>query len=252
MPSAWALRVIMAAKLSSVCADRLGDRDRDVVRRTGHDGLDRVLDADRFARLKAELRGLLRRGVRGDRNLGLKRHRAAIELLEQQVERHHLGDRGRMAQSVLVRRIERLAAIGVDDERRKRGRSGNRGDRLADEMDAPAMRVACVKRRMRHGRVIAVMPIMMRLGGPAGEEKGRTGDQAGRRQTGKPADSRATATQRHERALFDFTQRLRPSRPPLRNSHGRERYVGAVTRRLTRRGVSDVIVGKLLELPPSA
>ena len=131
-------------------ADRLGDRDRHVIRRTGHDGLDRVLDADRIARLKAELRGLLRSGVRGDRNLGLKRHRAAIELLEQQVERHHLGDRGRMAQSVLVRRIERLAAIGVDDERRKRGRSGNRGDRLADGMDAPAMRVACVIRRMRH------------------------------------------------------------------------------------------------------
>ena len=51
-------------------ADRLGDRDRHVIRRTGHDRLDRVLDADRVARLKAELRGLLRSGVLGDRDLG--------------------------------------------------------------------------------------------------------------------------------------------------------------------------------------
>jgi len=99
------------------------------------------------------------------------------------------------------------------------------------------MRVPREMRRMGHVPVNAVMAIMMRLGWRAGEKKDRTGDQGRRRQTNEPADSGATATQRrHERALFNFTQRLRPSRSPLRNSHGRERYVGAVTRRLTGRG----------------
>ena len=51
-----------------VAADRLGDRDRDVVGRARHDRLDRVLDADGVAGLDAELGGLLRGGVLGDRN----------------------------------------------------------------------------------------------------------------------------------------------------------------------------------------
>jgi hypothetical protein len=39
---------------------------------------------------------------------------------------------------------------------------------------------------------------------------------------------------------------------PLRNSHGRERYVGAVTLRLTERRASDAITGKPLESLPGA
>ena len=147
-----------------------------------------------------------------------------------------------MAQSVLVGRIKRPAAIDVYDNRRKGGRSGNRRGRLRDGTDPSAMRVMRGVDRMRDARVMVVMAIMMGLGGRAGEEKGRTGNQSRRRQTNKLADSRAIVTQRHERALFNFTQRLRLSRSPLRNSHGRKRYVGAVTRRLTRGPGSDGVV----------
>src|SRR5271155_3008572 len=94
--------------------------------------------------------------------------------------------------------------------------------------------VARVVRCMRRMRVIPVMPIMMRLSGRAGKEKGGGGDQSRRGQTNDPADSRPTVTQRHERALFNSTQPLGPRRSQLRNSHGRERYGGAVTLRLTR------------------
>ena len=139
-----------------------------------------------------------------------------------------------MAQTVFVGRIERPAAVGVDDDRRKGGRSRD-SRRLADNMDPPAMRVTREMRRVGDVPVNAEMAIMMRLGGRAGEEKGRTGDQGRSRKANDEADLGATVTQRHERALLNFTQRLRPSRSPLRNSHGRERYVGAVTRRLTRR-----------------
>ena len=175
-----------------VMADRLADRDRNVVRRTGHDRLDRVLDADRLARGNAELRGLLRGGVLGDRNLRAKRHCALVELFEQEVERHHLGDRSRMAQSVFISRVERPAAVGVDDDRGKRRRSGNGRDRRG--RDVMIMRV------MRD-RVSAMVPIMMGLRGRAGDREGRGGDQRRRRQTNESADSRTPATQRHERAL---------------------------------------------------
>ena len=66
---------------------------------------------------KAEFRGLLRGRVLGDRNSRSQRHCAAVELFEQEVERHHLGDRSGMTQSVLGGRIERLARVGVDDDR---------------------------------------------------------------------------------------------------------------------------------------
>ena len=112
-----------------VAADRLGDRDRHVVGRSGHDRLDRILDADRIAGLDAELRRLLRRGVLGDRDPRLERHCAFVELLEQQVERHHLGDRGRMPRLVFVDRPERPAGVGVDDDRRESWRGGNRDGR---------------------------------------------------------------------------------------------------------------------------
>ena len=84
-----------------VAADLLRDGDRDVVGRTGDDRLDGVLDGDRVAGLDAELGRLLGGGVRGNRNRRLQRQGAFVELLEQQIERHHLGDarRGGAARS---------------------------------------------------------------------------------------------------------------------------------------------------------
>ncbi len=74
----------------------------------------------------AELGGLLRGGALGNRDLRLQRHRALVELLEQQIERHHLCDRGGVARRVLVHAVDFAAGIGVDDDRREGG-IGRRG-----------------------------------------------------------------------------------------------------------------------------
>ena len=109
-----------------VAADRLGDGDGDVVGRTGDDRLDRVLDRDCRSRAQAELGGRLGGGVLGDRQLDLQRQRAFLELLEQEIERHHLGQRSGMAQFVLVDAVEHAAAVGVDDDGGE-SRIGRRG-----------------------------------------------------------------------------------------------------------------------------
>ena len=66
-------------------------------------------------------------------NLRLQRQGAFVELLEQKIERHHLGDRGGVAQVVLVHAVERAPGVGVDDDG---GESGIGGRAL------PARRVA--------------------------------------------------------------------------------------------------------------
>ena len=91
-----------------------------------------------------------------------------------------------MTQSIFVNGIERPAGIGVDDERGKGGRSGNRASRCADGMRVGATGVARrapmpmvsagvarIMRRMARTRVMAMAPVMVRLGGRAGEEEDR-------------------------------------------------------------------------------
>ena len=59
---------------------------------------------------------------------------------------------------------------------------------------------------MRRVRGMPIMSDVMRLRLRAGKAKGRGRNQGRRRQTSKPADSKAIVTQRHERPT-DFTQR---------------------------------------------
>ena len=149
-----------------VVADRLGDRHRHVVGRAGHDRSDGVLDADRVAGLDAELRRFLRRGVLGDRNPRLERHGALVELLEQQIERHHLGDRGGMPEPIFGDRIEGAPAVGVDHNgRERRGRRNGRG--------VMARPVRCVMRDMTVMRVMTSVPVMMGLSRGAGKGERR-------------------------------------------------------------------------------
>ena len=102
--------------------DVLGDGRRDVVRRTGHDRLDRVLDGDRLAGPHAELRGGHGGRVTRDLELRIELQVAALDLLEQEVERHHLGDGGGVTQLVLALGVQDAAGIGIDDERGERRR----------------------------------------------------------------------------------------------------------------------------------
>ena len=94
--------------------------------------------------------------------------RAALELLEQEVERHHLGDRGGMAEPVFGDRVERAPAIGVDDDRReRRGQLNGSG-----VMPRPVRRVM---RDMTVMRVMASVTVMMglRRGGGKRERRDR-------------------------------------------------------------------------------
>ena len=99
MPSARALRVISAGELLFVAGERFRDHDRGVVGRAGDHALDRVLDLDRAAGLQPELGRRLVGGRLRDLQLAVELDLAGFEPLEQQVERHDLGQRGRMAES---------------------------------------------------------------------------------------------------------------------------------------------------------
>src|SRR5262249_11587463 len=61
-------------------------------------------------------------------------HLAGLEALEQQIKRHDLGERGRMAQAVGVLLLERLAAVHIDHDRRE----GRAVAALAHRVDAMA------------------------------------------------------------------------------------------------------------------
>ena len=82
---------------------------------------------------EAELARRLQRGVLRHREAALRRESAALEVLEEDVERHHLGERGGEAPGVGVPLVEHPAGRGVDhdrgvfrvvlgDARRRRGR----------------------------------------------------------------------------------------------------------------------------------
>ena len=99
MPSFLALAVIMRAKPSSEPPMNSATAAADVVGRFGDQRIDDRLDADRSAGLDAELGRRLRRGMRGERHLGRLLDLARGEPLEDQVERHHLGERRRVARA---------------------------------------------------------------------------------------------------------------------------------------------------------
>ena len=102
-------------------ADGLGDGDRHVVGGTGDQRLDRVLDGDRVVLVEAELGGRLCCGARGNLEFGIELELAGFDLLEQQIERHDLGERGRVADRVRLGLVQHLAGLGIDDDGRVAG-----------------------------------------------------------------------------------------------------------------------------------
>ncbi len=97
-------------------ADRLGDHRGGVVRRLGDQRLDRVLDLDGLIGLEAELHGTLTGGVCGDLERGIELELAGLELLEQQIKRHDLGERGRVARLIGLDCVEHFAGLVVDHD----------------------------------------------------------------------------------------------------------------------------------------
>ena len=98
-------------------AEGFGNHDRGVVGRARHDPLDGVFDPDGLARAQIEFGGILFGSMFGYRHFGIELDLVGLEALEQQIERHHLGQRGRMAQRVGIVGGKRRAGIAVDDDR---------------------------------------------------------------------------------------------------------------------------------------
>ena len=99
MPSSRALAVIMRAKFCFRAAEYSASAVGGVVGRLGDQRIDRGFDGDRSAGLDAELGRRLRGGLRGERHRRRLLDLAARERLEDQVERHHLGQRSRIARA---------------------------------------------------------------------------------------------------------------------------------------------------------
>ena len=59
--------------------------------------------------------------------MGRPGHTAGLHGLEQQIERHHLGQRGRIADGIAGRLIKHPAVIGIDDDCRVLRRGIGRG-----------------------------------------------------------------------------------------------------------------------------
>ena len=86
-------------------ADVLGNNNGNIISRAGHDRLDRILDVDRGAGADAELRRFHRCGMGGHLQRRVEAHPPGFKLLEQQIERHDLGEGRRMAQRIRIGRV---------------------------------------------------------------------------------------------------------------------------------------------------
>ena len=99
-----------------VAGDGFRDHDGGVVGRTRHQSLDGVFDLDGLARAQAELGRSLLGSVLGHFHFGIELQLAGLEALEQQIERHDLGERRGMAAGVGIVGRQRRAGIAVDDD----------------------------------------------------------------------------------------------------------------------------------------
>jgi len=78
--------------------------------------LDGVFDPKRRTRAQAELGRILIGSMLRHRHFGVEGDLAGIQTLEQQIERHDLGERRRMAESVGARRRQHRAGIAIHDD----------------------------------------------------------------------------------------------------------------------------------------
>ncbi len=138
-----------------VAGDGFRDHDGGVVGGARHQSLDGVFDADGLARAQAELGRRLLGGVLGYLHFGVELHLAGFEALEQQIERHDLGQRGRVTARVGIVGGKRRAGIGVDDDR--------------GECRAVALLLDMVARMVVMIGMVA-MPVTARFGGVACEK----------------------------------------------------------------------------------
>ncbi len=125
--------------------DRLADRGRGIVGRLDGGGADQVAKRDLLARPQPELRGRFGRRVLRDRDLAVERDLATLHRLEGDVERHHLGQGGRIEPGIGILGMQHLARPHVHHQvrigrgqRRERGQEERQKERRvhANAMDA--------------------------------------------------------------------------------------------------------------------
>ena len=97
-------------------AQGLGDHHRHVIGAADHDGADGGIDIDGLARPQGQLGRLLDGGVIADRHLGLHGDLARLQGVEQQVQGHHLGQRGGMTLGQFIAGIDHLAGGAIHDQ----------------------------------------------------------------------------------------------------------------------------------------
>ena len=128
MPSWRALCVISFGEFFLAAGDVLGDGNGHVVGALGDQRLDGVDERDLFAFRQIQLGRSRVGGVGRDLDLGLVAQPALLDEFEGDVERHHLGERGRMAQLVGGARMQVMSGVGVYNQHRA---LGSRHGRLA-------------------------------------------------------------------------------------------------------------------------
>ena len=106
------------------CAGGRGD----VVGGACHKGKNGIFHPDRLTGAQAQFRWRLIGAALGHGNARIKRYLALFELFEKQVQRHHLGQGGRVAQFVGIARIDDLARMGIHDQRCCLGFGGLSGE----------------------------------------------------------------------------------------------------------------------------
>ena len=97
-------------------AQGFGDHHRHVIGAADHDGADGGIHVDGLAGTKAQLGGVLGRGMPAHRHLGLHGDLARLQRVEQQIQGHHLGQRSGVALGGLVAGVKHLAGGSIHDQ----------------------------------------------------------------------------------------------------------------------------------------
>ncbi len=146
------LRIHARRERALRAGDGLRHDHRDVVRRAHADRQDRVAHRDRLPALQAELRRRHARGVPRDAKRRVERKPPRPHLLEEEIERHHLGERSGMADGVGVLRVKHVAGADIDHDAgvarvRLRPRLGKRQRRHVDGRCAAGRRAGGERER---------------------------------------------------------------------------------------------------------
>jgi len=95
----------------------LGQHRGGIVRRPGDEPQNEFLHCDRFAGSESQFCRRATRGLVGDREILVRPKPADIQRFEDQIERHHFGERGRIGDRIGVHRAQNASGFDIDHDR---------------------------------------------------------------------------------------------------------------------------------------